>query len=51
MLFRSDNGYTVERRNILQDDQIKVVGDHEFRVRLHPDVTATLSIKVISEQL
>ncbi|NWF36103.1 50S ribosomal protein L9 [Mariprofundus sp. KV] len=47
----TENGYTVERRNILLDDQIKVVGDHEFRVRLHPDVTASLSIKVSSEQL
>lgn len=47
----SANGYSVERRNILLDDQIKRVGDHEFRVRLHPDVTASLSIKVTSEQL
>jgi len=45
-----DNGFTVERRNILQDEHIKEVGEHAFRVRLHPDVTATLSITVISEQ-
>lgn len=47
----TENGYAVERRNILLDDQIKVVGDHDFRVRLHPDVTAELTIKVTSEQL
>ncbi|ATX82317.1 LSU ribosomal protein L9P [Mariprofundus ferrinatatus] len=46
-----ENGYAVERRNILLDDQIKAVGDHQFRVRLHPDVTAELTIKVTSEQL
>ena len=46
----NENGASVERRNILLDDQIKVVGDHQFRVRLHPDVTADLSIKVTSEE-
>lgn len=47
----SDNGFEVERRNILQDEHIKEVGEHAFRVRLHPDVTATLSITVNAEQL
>lgn len=46
----SESGFAVERRNILLDDQIKVVGDHSFRVRLHPDVTAELTIKVTSEE-
>jgi len=46
----SENGQKVERRSILLDEQIKTVGEHNFRVRLHPDVTAELSIKVISEQ-
>jgi len=46
----SANGFSVERRNILLDEPIKMVGEHNFRVRLHPDVTAELSIKVTSEQ-
>lgn len=46
----AENGYAVERRNILLDDQIKMVGEHPFRVRLHPDVTAELTITVKSEQ-
>jgi len=45
-----DNDFAVERRNILQDEHIKEVGEHAFRVRLHPDVTASLSITVTSEQ-
>ncbi len=45
-----ENDFAVERRNILQDEHIKEVGNHTFRVRLHPDVTATLSITVTSEQ-
>lgn len=46
----NENGQQVERRNILLDEQIKTVGEHNFRVRLHPDVTADLTIKVESEQ-
>ncbi len=46
----NENGQHVERRNILIDEQIKSVGNHIFRVRLHPDVTAELSIKVTSEE-
>jgi len=45
----AENGYPVERRFVLLDEQIKVVGDHAFRVRLHPDVTASLSVKVEAE--
>jgi len=44
-------GYDVQRRFILLDDQIKAVGEHAFRVRLHPDVTADMSIKVEAESL
>jgi len=46
----NENGQSIERRNILLDEQIKTVGDHSFRVRLHPDVTAEISIKVESEK-
>ncbi len=46
----NENGQNVERRSILLDEQIKTVGDHNFRVRLHPDVTAEISIKVESEK-
>jgi len=44
------HGHTLERSNILLDAQIKEVGEHHFRVRLHPDVTADLTIKVESEK-
>ncbi len=42
-------GYEVERRHVILDEQIKTVGEHSFRVRLHPDVTASLTIKVEAE--
>ena len=42
-------GYDVARRNILLDAPIKEVGEQEFRVRLHPDVVATIKISVEAE--
>jgi len=47
----TEAGHTTARRNILLDEQIKTVGDHPFRVRLHPDVTADLTIKVEAESV
>jgi len=44
-------GHATARRNILLDEQIKTVGEHPFRVRLHPDVTADLTIKVEAENV
>jgi len=46
----NEQGQNLERSNILLDEQIKEVGEHSFRVRLHPDVTAELTIKVESEK-
>jgi len=45
----SEAGHKVERRQILLDEPIKTLGRHEFRVRLHPDVTADLSVTVEAE--
>jgi len=47
----AEEGYDVPRRFILLDEQIKAVGEHDFRVRLHPDVTASMSIKIEAESL
>jgi large subunit ribosomal protein L9 len=44
-------GYDVERRYILLDDHIKTVGEHTFRVRLHPDVIAELNLQVEAEEV
>ncbi|MDX8377549.1 MAG: 50S ribosomal protein L9 [Mariprofundales bacterium] len=43
-------GITVARRNILLDHPIKAIGEHKFRVRLHPDVTTAATVQVVSEQ-
>jgi len=44
-------GHEVERRQVILDDAIKMVGEHPFRVRLHPDVTADLTLTVESENV
>lgn len=39
----------VDRRRILVDHPIRTLGDHPVRVRLHADVIASLTVKVVSE--
>jgi len=46
-----ENGFEVERRQVIVDEAIKSVGEHAFRVRLHPDVTAELTLTVESESV
>ncbi|MDQ6993770.1 MAG: 50S ribosomal protein L9 [Mariprofundus sp.] len=46
----AENDFAIERRHILLDEPIKEVGEQQFRVRLHPDVVAEVSLQVISEQ-
>jgi len=45
----SEQGEEISRRDILIDEHIRTVGSHTFRVRLHPDVMATLSLQVEAE--
>jgi len=46
-----ESGFEVQRREVIVDNAIKVVGEHVFRVRLHPDVTAELTLTVESESV
>jgi large subunit ribosomal protein L9 len=41
------SGISVDRRDIHLDEPIRSVGSHEFRVHLHPDVNATLTVEVV----
>ncbi|MBF0282699.1 MAG: 50S ribosomal protein L9 [Zetaproteobacteria bacterium] len=47
----AESGFEIPRREIMIDEQIKKVGSATFRVRLHPDVTAELSLKVLAESI
>jgi len=44
------HGYTVDRRKIRLDEPIKSLGEYEVPVRLSPDVTASLTVKVVPEE-
>ena len=42
----TEAGFTVDRKQIVLDSAIKVLGLHQVRVRLHPEVTAGVSANV-----
>ncbi len=42
----SDNGYTIERKDIDIMDPIKTLGSHYVNIYLHKDVSAKVKIKV-----
>jgi len=42
----AEQGQEVSRRTILIDEPIRTIGAHSFRVRLHPDVIATLKLTI-----
>lgn len=43
---RSQYDQNVDKKKIILDEPIKSLGTHEVKVRLHPDVTATLRVHV-----
>lgn len=46
----TDGGFTLERRQVLLDRPIKVLGMHDVRVGLHPEVEVTVQINVARSQ-
>ena len=42
-------GIEVDRRRILVDQPIRTIGDHHVRARLHADVVAGFTVRVVSE--
>ncbi len=47
--FLESKGLEVDKRKVLLDEPIKTLGDHEVKVKLHPEVTATLKVLVSKE--
>jgi large subunit ribosomal protein L9 len=43
------NQVTVEKRRVQLEEAIKMVGDYQVPIRLHGDVTATLTVSVAAE--
>jgi large subunit ribosomal protein L9 len=42
-------GYTIERRKIALEEPIKTLGEFKVAIRLHREVTAEVTVKVIKE--
>jgi large subunit ribosomal protein L9 len=47
--FLKAKGVEIDKRKVLLDDPIKRLGDHEVRIKLHTEVTATLKLLVSKE--
>lgn len=46
-----EKGFEVERRKIHLDEPIRALGDFEVPIRLAADVTATVKVSVVSEEI
>lgn len=47
---KAAGGPTLDKRTISTDGHIKTVGQHPVTVTLHPDVTAQLTVSVVTER-
>jgi large subunit ribosomal protein L9 len=47
--FLNGKGIEIDRRKVQLDEPIKHLGEHEVKVRLHPEVTATVRLLVTKE--
>lgn len=46
---KNDLGQTIDRRKVVVRTPIKSLGDHTVFVNLHPEVTATLTVRVVAK--
>lgn len=44
-----EKGYEIDRRKIELDEQIKTLGIYNAKIKLHPEVTATVKVWVVKE--
>jgi large subunit ribosomal protein L9 len=47
--FLEGKGIEIDKRRVLVDEPIKHLGEHEVKIRLHPEVHATLRLLVTKE--
>jgi large subunit ribosomal protein L9 len=47
--FLKGKGIEIDKRKVLLDEPIKHLGEHEVRIKLHPEVQATLKLLVTKE--
>ncbi len=44
-----DQGFDIDRRKIVLDDGLKALGVYDVKVKLHPEVDATIKVWVVRE--
>lgn len=47
--FLKAKGIEIDKRKVAIDDPIKKLGEHEIKIKLHPEVTTTLKLLVTKE--
>jgi large subunit ribosomal protein L9 len=47
--FLKGKGVEIDKRKVVLDEPIKKLGDHEIKIKLHPEVVATLKLMVSKE--
>jgi large subunit ribosomal protein L9 len=47
--FLATKGIEVDKRRIMLDEPVKALGEHELRIKLHPEVQASLKLLVTKE--
>lgn len=47
--FLKGKGIDIDKRKVVLDEPIKKLGEHEVKIRLHPEVSATLKLLVSKE--
>jgi large subunit ribosomal protein L9 len=47
--FLESKGIEIDRRRVLLDEPVRSLGEHEVKIRLHPEVHATLKLLVTKE--
>jgi large subunit ribosomal protein L9 len=47
--FLKTKGTEIDKRKVLLDEPIKQLGDHEVKIKLHPEVVAVLKVMVSKE--
>lgn len=46
---KSQLGYEVDKKKVQLKEPIKAIGTHEVKIKLHPQVTATLKVNVVEK--
>ena len=47
--FLKGKGIDIDKRKVQLEEPIKKLGEHEVKIKLHPEVTATLKLLVTKE--